>query len=132
MSRREEKVVFICGGLSVVCTGMLYGIHRQLSREKFKLDLRRDRATFLLATRALAYGTLLCFGSFIGITAIVVGVTGATSLKEFSEMSRNALNSKSKLDKIERERLMEQSYLSTKEMFLDHWNYYTNQSDDSS
>jgi hypothetical protein len=51
-----------------------------------------------MASKALLYGSLLCFGSFSAATAIFVKTTGITSAKEFSDYAGRAFSQVDALD----------------------------------
>jgi hypothetical protein len=51
-----------CGAITVA--GIVYGVQRQLKKEKFKFIFKEHGSAAMMAAKAFAYGTLLCVGSF--------------------------------------------------------------------
>ena len=83
-----SKTTFGVGSLITISAGAFLGVHRVLTQENIKLDMRSHRAPFLTATKALAGGTLLCFGTFSLCTSLFVATTGITSFSEFGRVMR--------------------------------------------
>lgn len=87
-----SKTWFFGGSFAIISVGMLVGVHRVLSQEQIKLDIRSHKAPFAVASQALVGGTLLCFGSFIGCTSLFMIATGITSFNEFGEVMRSSFS----------------------------------------
>jgi hypothetical protein len=87
-----SKTWFFGGSFAIISVGMLVGVHRVLSQEQIKLDLRSHKAPFAVASQALVGGTLLCFGSFIGCTSLFMIATGITSFSEFGDVMRTSFS----------------------------------------
>ena len=85
-----SKTVFGVGSMFTISAGAFIGVHRVLNQENIKLDVRSHRAPFLTATKALAGGTLLCFGTFSLCTSLFVATTGITSFSEFGRVMRSS------------------------------------------
>lgn len=81
---------FLGMSLASLSGGMLYGVHTVVKRENSKLSdvIKVHSTAFSSASRALLYGTLLCWGTFIGCGAIFISLTGITTFKELGESSR--------------------------------------------
>ncbi len=80
---------FLGGCAATFSAGIIYGIHRSLKKEKTTLAKNASGAFY--AAKALALGTLLCFGTFSLIFSAFIMTTGISSVKEFTEEARKAL-----------------------------------------
>jgi len=76
---------FFVGAFTVFGGGMLYGVHRVLKKEQFKLNLKMHRTPFAVASKALLWGTALCFGTFSAGTAVFISASGISSFREFQD-----------------------------------------------
>ena len=92
----SSKSALVAGSFTAFSFGMLYGVHRQFSKENFKIA-KSHRGPFMLACRALLYGTILCFGSFAGGIGVFVGVTGITTLQQLSDRAQELFSHPTKL-----------------------------------
>ncbi len=79
----DRAKVFLAGSCFIFGAGCLVGVKSVLKREGVKLDLRGAHKTpFAVASRALMWGTALCFGTFFAGTGIFVASTGIKTLPE--------------------------------------------------
>ena len=70
---------------------MVFGIRRHLRSESFALSLRHHATPLAVATRALAYGTALCLGSFLLVGGSLSVCSGVYSLRRLNEILRTRL-----------------------------------------
>eukprot|EP01041_Mallomonas_annulata_P003238 gene3238-6407_t len=97
-----SKGSFFAISLGIFCSGALYGLRHQINEEKFVIQTQINRGPFLIASKALLYGTLLCFSGFgLGIT-MVAFATGTSSLEDFGVLMKKSLSTKESLEKHKR------------------------------
>ena len=70
---------------------VVLGIRRHLRSEAFKLNFRQHATPLAVATRALAYGTGLCLGSFLLLAGTLSVCSGIYSPRRFEEAVRTRL-----------------------------------------
>lgn len=70
---------------------MVFGVRRHLRSEAFALSLRHHATPLAIATRALAYGTVLCLGSFLLVGGTLSVCSGVYSLRRLDEALRARL-----------------------------------------
>ena len=123
--RRPE--LFLAGSLGIFGAGMLFGVHSVFKREGVKLDLRGAHKTpFGIASRALMWGTALCFGTFFAATGVFIAVSGIKSLPEFQTEAMKVLAQVDFLqiqDDSIKEDIQRINNLSEKEQ-AEYWNKY--------
>ena len=127
-----SKPWFFGTSFAIVSIGMFAGVHHVLKGEQIKVDIRSvaNRGPFVVATKALIGGTCLCFGTFIGCTALFIGATGITSLSEFGHIMRSSfakvevLQTKSELAINDKEKTKGMS--ESQELDYFGWKYFTN------
>ena len=126
-----SKPWFFGTSFAIVSVGMFAGVHHVLKAEQIKVDIRSvaNRGPFVVATKALIGGTCLCFGTFIGCTALFIGATGITSLSEFGQIMRSSfskvevLQNKSELAITDKEKT--KGMTESQELDYLGWKYFT-------
>jgi hypothetical protein len=62
--REKSFRLFIGTSIGITLGGIVYGVRRQLKKEKFTFVYHEHRGSVFLAFKALVYGTLLTMGTF--------------------------------------------------------------------
>jgi hypothetical protein len=83
-----SRTAFFAGSLSAFGGGLLYGVYKVFKKEKTKINVKAQKPLFMLAFRALGYGTALCFGSFAAAGAAFIYTTKITTLNDFDVWAR--------------------------------------------
>eukprot|EP01038_Epipyxis_sp_PR26KG_P006893 gene6893-9445_t len=91
-----SKTSFYVGSLATISFGFLFGVSLVFRKNDEIAPLKSVRgakidksSAFLMATKALGLGTMLCLGTFFGVGSIFVATTGITSVKEFDVAARS-------------------------------------------
>ena len=87
-ARERSFTIFMWTGAGAAIAGMVFGVHRQLKREKFSFTLREHRGSAFLAFKALLYGTILCTTTFGAGALAVVKAYDIKSKEDFAEVVR--------------------------------------------
>jgi hypothetical protein len=87
-----DKGAFLGYSLAIIGGGMLMGVYRGLQQEKVHFNLKTHGPPMAIASKALVYGTLLCFGTFAGLTATFLATTGITSTTELANSAQRAFS----------------------------------------
>jgi hypothetical protein len=82
---------FLLASAGVFSAGMLYGVRRVMKKEKTELKLYKNQPSFIMACRALGWGTVLCFGAFTAGIVAFSFATGIRSPKEFGITAKKTL-----------------------------------------
>lgn len=89
-NRSYAQFLATCVGITVI--GVAIGVRRQLKKEKFTFVYKEHKSSFVMAARALAYGTALC-GVGAGVTVFAVQrYYGFRTLDEFAGLVRYKLD----------------------------------------
>lgn len=83
-----SKTTFFAGSLAVFSSGMLFGVYRVLKQEKG--TIKGNMTPLMVACKALAWGTVLCLGTFAGAGAAFSYATNVTTIKEFDVWAKAA------------------------------------------
>jgi hypothetical protein len=75
----------------IVGAGIVFGVRRHLRSENFVLDLRRNATPIGVATKALFYGTVLCFSSFLGTFGAISFVAGVHNFRDLDKALKRKL-----------------------------------------
>ena len=79
----DRTRLFLTGSFGIFGAGCLIGVRSVLRREGVKLDIRgAHRTPFAVASRALMWGTALCFGTFFAGSSVFIASTGIKTLPE--------------------------------------------------
>lgn len=83
-----SRTGFFTGSLAMFGGGLLFGVYRVFKKEKTRLDIKTQKPQVMIAFKALAYGTALCFGAFAAAGAVFTYTTKVTTAKEFDTWAR--------------------------------------------
>lgn len=98
---------FYISAIGALSFGMLGGVYRVFKQENFKFVPRVHGPGVVVATKALMYGTALCFGTFGFGSFLFMSISGIKSFKEFSEATKSSFKTshilKDKMSRAEQE-----------------------------